>query len=400
LFNSCKQANIRKTIPTPREMDKINSSTLVAYTHWDYMDGDALVCSSFGPSYYRGICIFNQYITGVIFLIQGVWILWVRRMLGQHAMRVAPDKRLTSPQPRAKYRHITLLAIALFCDGLEHLVGGTTTRYSSSTFEVRFSDFTYAIFSASVMYHQLIQLRMAENFRRLVQDLGTPINKNGWASNAVDFTQSYGALPLMCSLWLCLAVDVISRSSYHSTAVIVMVSVGARTVFHTISYRIRTLSRVNEMQQNAHGDLETKLRRRGILLGKVRTVALELVATTSFAVLLPLSLVVFGSVRSSTQYLLHRTVFEIFWMGAVMIIGLSVQRKASRKKHENQVRCKTILVMPNDPAQPDPDVEYTVADDTAMSVVEKSVDDATSCERGTIPTVRLFSVLSKNDNST
>jgi hypothetical protein len=258
-------------------MDEINSSTLVGYTRWDYMDGDALVCSSLGPADYGGLCIFNQYVTGAVFLIQCVWVLWVRRLLGQHAMRVAPGKTSPMPQPNDTNRHISLLAIALFSAGLEHLVGGTTTRYSSSTFEGLFSDFMYAIFSATVLYHQLLQLRTAENFVSLVQDFGTPVNKNGWVSRVINFAQSYGALPLMCSLWLCMAVGVISRASYHSAAVIAMVTTSARTVLHTISYRVRALSHVNEMQQKAHGDREAKLRRRGILSVKLGYVFVSLV---------------------------------------------------------------------------------------------------------------------------
>jgi hypothetical protein len=375
-----------------------NTSSIAEYTYWDAMEGDALVCSPFGQSDYRGLCFFYRYVIGVVLLTQGVWVLRVIKILERHRHRVVPDKFSASlNHSRTRYHHLYLLAITLFSDGLEHLIGGAGTVYSSSTVLGLTSDFMFAIFCATVMYHHLLQRRLAENFRKLVQCPGARLQKQAWTTRALDLAQSFGALPVTCSLWVLLVFGVWSRSDYHSAAVLAITCVGIRTVLHTISARVRTLSRVDELQQKARGGTEAKIRRRGILMGKIRAAVFDMVLSINFSVLLPLSLVVFGSIKSSTRYLLHRSVFEILWVGAVGVIASSINRTAVRRLNPRPGhRSSTPKTLGQ---QADTDQEYTVANDSGLSVVEQSVAEVTGRTRTESSKVGLFSVVTSTSGA-
>ena len=114
-----------------------------------------------------------------------------------------------------------------------------------------FSDFLLSVAMACMMYHSLLQLRGAEEFRNLVQLSTDSGDKRTLVTYVLDTAQGAGAFPITFGCWVLLATGVIKRLEYHSALFLLSGGIGIRSMIENIRDRARTLVRVNELQQRA-----------------------------------------------------------------------------------------------------------------------------------------------------
>lgn len=276
------------------------------------------------------------------------------------------------------------LGVEFLCIGLVHLIGGHGTVYAASTIGGRISDFALAATIAMSLYIILIQLRAAEAFRNMVQlpthSSGSMMQIRMRVRYVLDFMQSTGAFPIMFGLWILLPSGVITRSQFYSAIAFIFGGAGIRSAFGNILDRINTLVRVDELQQKAGGNNDAKIRRRKILKKEARYLMLNMVTDLLILVFAPISWVIFGSVTSSTQWLLHHGTNETITAILVFVLCIVTHKQVSsdcakKRRREKKVGLVTKFTKPSS-GQPsgasDGEPVYTVANESGMSVVMDS----------------------------
>jgi hypothetical protein len=370
--------------PTMTSRLKYNDTRTLVYTYWDMMDGDAMVCSLLGLPELRPLCSYNQYGLGVICLMFSLWFFYnARRLHGLGRRAIHPTKSVSRErQGIVGTGLLKSLLNTLACEfilmAVSKLVNGSGTIYSTSTAYGLIGDLMYSSSVACTMYHLLIQMRGARNFRNLVQ-LPTEMNKNTLVTVrlVLDTLQGALALPITFGLWLLLASGVITRPELTIGLYLLGTGVGTRSMFENVLDRVRTIIRVDELQQMAGGDFEAKRRRRKILSDKVRDVMLHMVVIFLVNVFVPLSVFIFGTYKSSTQILLHTAVCDTF----VLLLAL----KACNETHKivtsvclkqanlaEESKGATRLVTGSSRLRNTKDEAFTVADQSGLSVVGES----------------------------
>ena len=359
-----------------------NATVLATYQFLDFMDGDAMVCSPSGPSEYRNMCNFYQYGLGVAYTIGGISFLYNAKRLGRLLSRTAPESKnpLSEKETASKKKQTRNIAQLLFFKrftyvmgfnigglGVALLIGSTGTVYATSTIAGLGSDFAFSISIAWNLYQSLLQLRGADAFRSLVE---LPTNSDGirqkrkWVTFVLDGAQGGGAFPITFGFWLLLASRVIKRSELYSALFILMAAAGIRSMIENILNRVRTLARIDELQQNAGGGIEARRRRRETLTKKARVLIFHMMVILAFNALFPVSLLIFGSVNSSTQMLFHcgagNTIFSIFVLAGCISTHKHVNRSCAREAVNDTTAER---------GDPSNKPEYTVADESGMSVV-------------------------------
>jgi hypothetical protein len=371
-------------------MDTNATST---YQYWDYLEGDALVCSSRGPSEYQPLCILNRYIFGVAFLFHGSISLYNMRRLQRLQASVADSsvmslKRQQSssggrhqPGQRANIAYFTRLlgtfAVKQLSYGAAQVLSVNGTLHSHSTATGLLGLVLTAIAVAAVMYVALLQLHGAAAFKVIVE---IPSHKRerreDWPKRyffgLLDGIQSVGAPPITIGIWVLRATGLIGSVLFCSVMCGLICYAGTRSTIENLFDRGRTLIRVNHLQQNAGGDIEALHRRRNILKKKLRGLiafALGILLTTVFV---PLSIIVFGSVYSSTQLLIHTTVFNVVcifvWSHLCMTTHAHVNKKSF--KQAKVIAASQANGASTGGASSGNQLEYTVANESGLSVVE------------------------------
>jgi hypothetical protein len=381
----------------PRKHNAMSQNA--TYKYWDNMDGDAMVCSPLGPPEYRTMCIFNQYVLGVGFFLEGLSLLYNARRLGQLASGISSSrlpKHSRSEQALRKKSHMLYFnrltytfALDFLCLGVMHGVGGGGTIHSSATVDGLLGDLFYAIGLVSVMHHSLVQMRGAEAFRNLVQLPTAAINSKGTMitlRKLLDFVQGVGALPIAIGLWGLLVGGILTRSEFTSGLLTGWCGSGLRHMFENILSRARTLVQVDTLQQKAGGDVNAKRRRRGILLKKARALAVDSMTIFMCLFFLPFSLLVGGSVSSSTQWLIQNGASMTIMV--VMIIPVCLNTHKHVSKNITQSRRRSIAT-----TQPWSNQVHTVADESGMSVVGESEVGTNSRQSSLQSRDALFSVV-------
>jgi hypothetical protein len=350
------------------------------YTYWDYADGDAMVCSSRGPPRYRAMCNYNQYFIGIELIICGLWFLWNARRLDRvRATTVAPvsvreialKQRKKAAQRSQFRRHNLVFGTEMIALGATHLINGSDTIYPTSTVPGLLGDLAACISVTLILYHLLLLMRSAQAFRRLVQ---IPTDSPGerrtriGLNRVLDIAQSTGGFAMTFVLWALLASGVLTRPVFLSGLYVLMTATGVRTMFENIIDRMRTILRVNELQQKAGGDLAAKRRRRRILKSKIRVLVFDTTGLTPVIVLLPMSVLIFGTFESSTQILFHigacDTITSTFVVMACVQRHKYVSKHLSRHAIDAMATTKAMSLQGTG--------SRSVADESGMSVVDAS----------------------------
>jgi hypothetical protein len=360
-------------------MDNNNASS--TYEYWDNVDGEAMVCSPFGPREYLHMCFFVQYILGTILTAEGLSFLYNAQRLARLASRrdlgesfnqgVGPKSRRSRSQSLYLTRFTFALAGEFVGIGAWFLVG-MGTRYSTRTLIGLFGDFSFCVGIAFALYLTFLQLKGAAAFRKLVQMPGT-VSKKHWrdqVADVLDLTQSVGAIPFVVVLCTMLATRTITRSGFYAAGSVVMAVSGLRSVVSNILGRVNTLARVDVVQQAAGGSIDVKLRRRKILKEKARELLFHMLVIVTGNVVIPLAMVIWHSVYSSTQMLIHNGVN--FTLVAILIGMQSViTHKQVNARYIRMVRA-TAKTTFGDGTRDINDAAYTVANESGMSAVGDS----------------------------
>jgi hypothetical protein len=376
----------------------INATT--DYRYWDNVEGDALVCSTRGPPEFQALCILNQFFFGFAFAIQGSINLYnaqrLRRL--QTSVTVADPfssmKRTSAVMPqqpgqKANLVYFTVLSgsfgIKQLAYGTCHMIGIGGTLNPPSTLEGLSGDAMLALTISFVLYVALLQLRGAEAFKIIVELRSQSQLHRTLFTRALNFAQGVGAIPITAGVWVLLASGLIRRYTYYSVVCGLICYAGARSMVENILERGRTLIRVNHLQQRAGGGIDALHRRRSILKHKLRRLIVLTLGISSCAVFVPATLVLLGSVYSSTQLLIHYSVFNtvllIVWTHACMATHKHVSKKCNK-------RGKLSSVTMSRKGLPDAEVarvksgEYTVADVSGMSMVGDSSFEVNRPSRG------------------
>jgi hypothetical protein len=378
--------------------------TTAEYTYWDSLDGEALVCSPYGPPEYKGMCNFYLYVLGIALFVEGIVFLYnaqrLDRIINQKTPPVPPtSQQLSSSKQKiksktnllghskAKLSHFTRLTyvfgFTLTSLGVGHVGGGMGTVYPSSSLKGQAADLFHAVGTACVLYHLLLQLRGAEAFRKVVLIQQVSFKNRGISiSYLLDRAQSIGALPIGVILWVLLQAGVWTRSTFYSAGLFLVASAGIRSVFENIVDRARTLVKIDALQQHAGGDIDAKRRRHGILLRKARSLVFDMLIILQANVLMPLSMFIFKSVDSSTQMLIHHGALDTVMSILVFVGAIKTHKYVGWicAKHASEVATVTKPHAPSSESglgvASDNDHEYTVADESGLSVVDKSLCEA------------------------
>jgi hypothetical protein len=349
-------------------MDSGNVTASGQYQYWDFLDGDATVCSPRGPVEYLSLCIFNRFCLGGGFAVEGLWLLYNARKL-THLSRIVKKK---SGSMRAYINRLTyIFGWEFFLYGSAHVVGAYGTVQSVSTLRGIIGDFLMSFAGAFNAYHSLLQLRGADAFRNMVH-LGPDENSNRMLLTVVlDCAQGPGAFILTCIIWTLLACGVLTRMHFYASLLLIMVLGGIRSLFKNILDRVRTIVRLNALQQNAGGDINALKRRRDILRKKARVLIWDMVVIFSMQIGFPLAALL--SVNSSTQVLIVTSVFNTILCTIMFMLSLMthshVKRMSSSVATEAAKTNKSTSMALNSMAAP----EYTVADESGLSIVNDVV---------------------------
>jgi hypothetical protein len=362
------------------------------YQYWDYLEGDALVCSPRGPAIYQPLCILNQYICGIAFLFHGSISLYNTRRL-QRLQSTVVDSSVMSvkrrhssggcqqPEQQASIAYFIRLsgtfAVEQLAYGAGQILSVNGTLYSHSTARGLLGDGLLAVTVAAVMYVALLQLHGAAAFKVIVEIPSHHGERRGdWRKRSffrlLDGIQSVGAPPITFGSWMLLATGVIGPSIYCSLMYGLTCYAGTRSTIENLFERGRTLIRVNHLQQNAGGGIDALHRRRNILKKKLRGLiafALGIVLTTVFA---PSSMIIFGSVYSSTQLLIHTTVFNVVVIFVWSHVCLTTHKHVNKKcaKQAKYTAASQANGASTGGASSGSQLEYTVANESGLSVVE------------------------------
>jgi hypothetical protein len=386
------------------------------YRYWDFMDGDAMVCSSHGPPEYRAMCIFNQYVLGAILTADGFWFLNSARRLGrllpaigqlQSAVVGQPPRggrRMTRQQVVARttnlshLKHLTfVLGIEYVCVGVALLIGGSGTVYPTTSLAGLASDLAFGLAVAVSWIATLVQLRGAKQLRNVIRTMtidNARLCTNTRLAYILDVAFGASSFVFAGSLWLLLASAWLNRSAYYAAMALGILFNGLFSVGQNVLSRIRTLRRVDVLQQAAGGELEVRLRRRNILQGKLRTLLLHTTIIMLTLLFAPLSLIVFGSVNSSTQMLIHNGVNHVLFAISMTLVSSLTHKQVSKSWRRHSVAMPTSVTdrssggirMGDNNAD-----NNTVANESGLSVVEPS-ECATGARQTTHGTHRgLFS---------
>jgi hypothetical protein len=380
------------------------------------MDGDALVCSPLGPSDYRSMCDFNQYGLGVICLVQGSSLIYNARRLGKIRAHVVsnaapPNNNKAAPSKRqhASFvrRNVSNQKITHFvgcgvvCTALAHWIGGNGTVYASSTIPGLVADLVYAIRLSFILKHIRYQLQAAKEFQSLVKldSAGTESFKYSRITYISDVMQGVGAVPFALGIWLLLVGGVIARAGFYFVVTIVLAVVGWRTVISNLILRGRTISRIEVLQQNANGTVQDKHRRRNLLKVKVRALIRDMLVIMAANVFVPLTLLMFKSMYSSTQWLVHQGIYEAIMCCMMTVMCMTthkhVNKSISRAGIASPRRTKTgtskLLSLKESNEGRKFDDNFTIANESGMSVVGESEVAFGSRQTTESSGVRLFS---------
>jgi hypothetical protein len=355
-----------------------------------------LVCSPLGPSKYRQLCHINQFIFGISFLVHGAlslyntWRLQRLQATVVHAS-IRDSLRGISPGERPNERHANLKYFTklsgTFClqqssFGASQLVTVNGTLHPPFTVEGLVGDALLSVTIATVMYMALLQLRRAEAFKRIVEIPSSQTKNERRRRARILFTQilndaqGAGALPITFGVWGLLASGLIRRPTFCSVMYSLICFTGGRSLIENIFERGRTLIRVNDLQQRAGGNVEALHRRRNILKHKLRRWIVFAIGIVSTSVFVPASVVIFGSVYSSTQLLIHNSVFNTILFIAWSHICNSTHRHVDAKyaKLRKVGRTTGGLHVENSSQLQS---EYTVANESGLSVVAPSQFEVT-----------------------
>jgi type III secretory pathway component EscS len=366
-----------------------------AYEYWDYLEGDALVCSALGPPEYQPLCKLNQLFFGLAFLVDGVVNLYnARRLKRLHSIVIHGNTSQSTSTSHAASpaRHTTTLVyhkvlsrtfgIEQLAYGGAQLIGMGGTLYSPTSAGGRFGDSLMAVTVACVMYVALLQLRGAAAFKRIVQL--TTENRHGRCHNVItrllNISQSVAAFPITFSVWILLASGMITRTVYYSIMYTLICCAGIRSMIENVVERGRTLIRVNHLQQNAGGGIDALHRRRNILKTKLRGLIILMLGILSTTVFAPATMVLFGSLQSSTQLQVHYLVFDtallVVWSQSCIVTHKHINKKIAKLAKQTTAGDTRVTDKPMGGARGDTgtlDQEvYTVANESGLSVVGDS----------------------------
>jgi hypothetical protein len=367
-----------------------NVTSTPFYTYWDFADGDAMVCSPHGPPGYRAMCYFNRYCLGGVLVMCGLSCLQDAMRLEKLGQTVAPStasensvktRKQTTRRLRFQ-KHSYVFGVELLGLAGLHLVNGFATISSTSTIAGMLGDLFVSFTIGLIMYQGLLLMREAEAFRDLIQlpsDATNAKRQRIGLSGALDILQSTGVFPITFGLWVLLACGALTRPVFLSALNVLFTGSGVRSMLENVLNRVRTMLRVNYLQQNAGGDLNTKQRRRGILMTKFRALLFDMVALFLLHVAMPLSILLCGSFYLSTQTLLHvgacDTVTAVFSMIACLKRHQHVNKLLSR--HGTQARPSLKVTRQGWRTNTEKQgariaTEFTVADVSGLSVVGDS----------------------------
>jgi hypothetical protein len=289
-----------------------------------------MACSPSGPAAYRILCLFSQYILSTIIAGQGLWLLYNARRLSRTTSKVAPEMSgggnsggLWLRRLVYKMSHVRRLTIVhgfkLLCISGSLALGGYGTTHSTATTAGQLSDLLIVIAMAGVMYHSSLHRQGAQEFRiatRVSQpnSSGARINVNvkragiQW-SDVCSFVNGPGTLLLAVGLWALALVGVIARWEMYSVVVLALLGTGVRSLFHNILSRVRTLVQLQRIRQHSSCRPEAKRKQREGLMKQARVLMIEIIFIPTSLLLLPLSILAFGSIHSSLRWLIHNVVF-------------------------------------------------------------------------------------------
>jgi hypothetical protein len=372
------------------------------YQYWDYLEGDALVCSPLGPPEYNLLCNTNQFIFGISFLVHGALSLYNARRL-QRLQETVVDATVggssnngMSPGTRPPKRHANLeyfakLSRTFFLQqcsyGASQLVAVCGTLHPPSTTEGLVGDALLSVTIATVMYIALLHLRRAEAFIRIV-DLPSSQTSERKRGGRILFTrilndaQGPGALPITFGVWGLLASGLIGRPAFCSVMYSIICFTGGRSMIENIFERGRTLIRVNDLQQRAGGSVDALHRRRNILKNKLRRWIVFAIGIGSTTVFVPASVVIFGSVYSSTQLLIHNSVFNTILFIAWTHVCNSTHRHVDAK-YARLRKLGPTTGGQNVENTSQLQSEYTVANESGLSMVAKTDFEVAKAGAGT-----------------
>jgi hypothetical protein len=384
-----------------------SDSSSHVYEYWDHMDGNAMVCSEFGPANYRQLCVYNRLVVGAAMLFEAVWLLYnVARLhannSGDKRPHVSPGlaavrstrsthnsgriKILDTNKPRKRtqegpmarqkfwyFRRIALLYGLQFM-GLAgtQLINGNGTVYGTSTIIGLVGDSCAILSITAALNLNLLQLRGAAKFRELVtlsiyagRDPSSSKSCRHHSITILDNFQCWGATLLLLVILVLLANGAATRSTLYLISCLLVASSGLRSLYQNIVDRARTLVRINELQQFAAGDIEAKRRRQGTLKRKARALVYQLVGILVANTILPLSVPLARTNFSSTRVLLHMSA-----MNTAMVLLIFPQCVVTHKQvHRVFLRRSPEVNKRNTVIQR----QGTVADLSGMSVVENSI---------------------------
>jgi hypothetical protein len=139
------------------------------------------------------------------------------------------------------------------------------------------------------------------------------------------------------SLWVMRLVGTITRGTMYSACYALSTLFGFRSFLAIATKRVSGLKSVAKVQSAVRGTNEDKVRRKGILHNKIGGLVLDLTGVLINSVFLTASFVIFGSTKSSRQYVVHTdaTNFPIALFATLFLaathVKLTKKRKARRR---------------------------------------------------------------------
>jgi hypothetical protein len=341
------------------------------YEYWDSLNGNALVCSAFGPSGYHPWCVYSQFILGGWFSFVGIGFLYNARRLQRLVAKAGTGKGANARERcfMLYFTRLTLVfGVEFFAWGCAHAFCGHGTANAATSTLGLTGEFAFAVVTACTVYQCLHQLRGAEAFRNLVQLNEEQTKSRAYISAGLDFVQGTGIFPIALVLWFLLAFEVITRPEYYGTCYMLMCASGIRSLIENILDRMRTLVQVNTLQQGAAGDFSAKQRRRDVLKKKARQLIVDMMMIFVINVLIPVLVIVSGAVNSSSQWLIQSSVINTL---AIIPMTSLLHRTQGQVTKKNKKFAKVNGDVETDMAMSSAS-QFTVANESGLSVVGES----------------------------
>jgi hypothetical protein len=189
---------------------------------------------------------------------------------------------------------------------------------------------------AAGSYTNLLQHRGAKHFKLLLQGPGAPIanSKRRSRLNVFHILQSSLAPVITLGCWGLMRAGVYTRAWFVLICCLVYVLSGVRSFASILLQRVGTLKRIVAVVNSKGGTAEALRRRRKVLSTTILTVFVDMSLVFFIAVVMPASLVLFGSAFNSRAMAIHMFVLyvpTVIGMGLANVRMYSLTRAKQRK---------------------------------------------------------------------